>query len=243
VARERFEDDGWKRLPWLLPGAAVLSLCALSVFLHVLISDPKAASPQRPIELQLVELPNPASAPATTLAPLIPPQAVTPPQKLPTTTTTDDKHLPTLPPPAIKHNPAARIPARHSPPPPFEPSPPTNAAPATAAPTAPPQPVQQSRAPPADESAGGNGGAQAIFKPMPEIPEALRRRKIEWVALARFAVATNGSAQVELVEATSEPLLNRLLLEALKRWRFVPALEDGKPVASTVEIRIPINVQ
>ncbi len=103
--------------------------------------------------------------------------------------------------------------------------------------------MQQSRAPPVEESAGGKGGAQAIFKPMPDIPEALRRRKTEWVALARFTVAADGSAQVELVEATSEPLLNRLLLEALKRWRFFPALENGRPVASTVEIRIPIAVQ
>jgi protein TonB len=86
-------------------------------------------------------------------------------------------------------------------------------------------------------------GARAIYKPLPEIPETLRRRALEVVAVARFQVAANGSAQVELIEPTSDPDLNRTLLESLKRWRFFPSMQDGKPVASTVDIRIPISVK
>ena len=86
-------------------------------------------------------------------------------------------------------------------------------------------------------------GARALYKPMPEIPDALRRRSLELVALARFKVAADGSAQVELIEPTSEPDLNRALLEALKRWRFFPAMQDGKAVASSVDIRIPVSVK
>jgi protein TonB len=86
-------------------------------------------------------------------------------------------------------------------------------------------------------------GARALYKPMPEIPDALRRRSLELVALARFKVAADGSAQVELIEPTSEPDLNRALLDALKRWRFFPAMQDGKAVASSVDIRIPVSVK
>ena len=86
-------------------------------------------------------------------------------------------------------------------------------------------------------------GARAIYKPLPEIPETLRHRALEVVAVARFQVAANGSAQVELIEPTSDPDLNRTLLESLKRWRFLPGMQDGKPVASTVDIRIPISVK
>jgi len=86
-------------------------------------------------------------------------------------------------------------------------------------------------------------GARAVYKPMPEIPDALRRRSLELVALARFKVAADGSAQVELIEPTSEPDLNRALLDALKRWRFFPAMQDGKAVASSVDIRIPVSVK
>jgi protein TonB len=86
-------------------------------------------------------------------------------------------------------------------------------------------------------------GARALYRPLPEIPDALRRRNIDLVALARFKVAADGSAQVELIEPTSEPDLNLALLDSLKRWRFFPAMQNGKPVASSVDIRIPVTVK
>jgi len=102
--------------------------------------------------------------------------------------------------------------------------------------------------PPARGAEGPPGGtdtmsARAIYKPMPEIPESLRHRTVELVAVARFRVTAGGSAQVELTGPTGDPDLNRVLLETLKRWRFFPAMQAGKPVASTIEIRIPISVK
>ena len=94
-----------------------------------------------------------------------------------------------------------------------------------------------------DSLGGGKLSARALFKPLPEIPEALRRQKIEVVAVARFEVAADGSSTVELVQATDDPSLNRGLLDALRRWRFFPAIDEGKPVSSSVEIRIPISVR
>src|SRR5256885_1263376 len=79
--------------------------------------------------------------------------------------------------------------------------------------------------------------------PLPQIPEALRRRDVEVVALALFRVAIDGSATVELVQPTFDTGLNRALLDTLKTWRFFPALDNGRPVASTVQIRIPISVR
>jgi len=86
-------------------------------------------------------------------------------------------------------------------------------------------------------------GARAIYKPMPDIPDELRHRNLHFEAMARFRVATDGAAEVELTEATPVPSLNRALLEALKKWRFFPAMEEGRPIASTIDIRIPIQVQ
>ena len=86
-------------------------------------------------------------------------------------------------------------------------------------------------------------GARAIYQPKPEIPENLRRQTRDVVAVARFRVAANGSAQVELVQTTSDPELDQVLLEALKRWRFFPGMQDGKPVSSTVDIRVPVTVK
>jgi protein TonB len=86
-------------------------------------------------------------------------------------------------------------------------------------------------------------GARAIFQPKPEIPENLRRQNLDVVAVARFRVAVNGSAQVELVQSTSDPELDQVLLDVLKRWRFFPGMQDGKPVPSTVDIRVPVTVK
>ncbi|HBZ71950.1 MAG TPA: hypothetical protein DEP35_20365 [Deltaproteobacteria bacterium] len=94
-----------------------------------------------------------------------------------------------------------------------------------------------------DGLGGGKLSARAIFKPLPEIPEILRRQKLEVVAVARFQVAADGGSVVELVQPTDDPALNHSLIEALRRWRFFPAIEEGRPVASSVEIRIPISVR
>jgi periplasmic protein TonB len=86
-------------------------------------------------------------------------------------------------------------------------------------------------------------GPRALYQPKPEIPEELRHHRLELVAIARFQVAANGATQVELIEPTPEPILNRALLETLKKWRFFPALQSGNPVASTIDMRIPVTVE
>ena len=190
--------------------------------------------------MELVELPAPAPA-------AMPPAAVEEPPPAPP---------PPVEPPPVEPQPAepeAVVPPAPVAPVPVLPPkrPPAQSPPAAARPPAPPaaatpepqRPPQAAPAPSQVPPGGGVSGARAIFKPMPELPAELRRHDVEWVARARFAVAADGSATVELIEATSEPHLNRLLLEALKRWRFFPALEQGRPVASTLELRIPISVK
>lgn len=88
-----------------------------------------------------------------------------------------------------------------------------------------------------------SGGAQAIYAPMPTIPDDLRADVFHAEAIARFEVLPDGTAQVVLVRPTPNPRLNYLLLEALKQWRFFPAVREGKAVASVVEIRIPIAIE
>ena len=96
-------------------------------------------------------------------------------------------------------------------------------------------------------SSGGNmyasSGARAIVRPMPQIPDDLREEAFNFAALARFHIAIDGSVVVELVKPTPNPRLNRILLDSLKKWRFIPAIKNGKPVASTEEIVVKIEVK
>jgi periplasmic protein TonB len=90
---------------------------------------------------------------------------------------------------------------------------------------------------------GGTMGARAIYRPLPEIPEEIRRRSATLVAVARFRIAADGAATVDLIQPTPDPRFNSALLATLRTWRFFPAMADGRPVASTVDIRIPISAR
>jgi protein TonB len=88
-----------------------------------------------------------------------------------------------------------------------------------------------------------SSGARAIVQPMPQIPDDLREEAFNFIALARFHIAVDGSAKVELAKPTPNPRLNWILLDSLKKWRFIPAIKNGKPVASTEEIVVKIEVK
>jgi protein TonB len=97
--------------------------------------------------------------------------------------------------------------------------------------SAPQRPVESDRA-----------AARILYRPLPKIPDELRDQAIETEALARFDIRPDGTATVELVRATPNPALNRIILDTLRTWRFFPAMLGGKPVASTQEVRVRLEV-
>jgi periplasmic protein TonB len=110
---------------------------------------------------------------------------------------------------------------------------------ASAAPPAPAAPVAR---PPAPVDSG-RAAARVLYQPLPVIPDDLRDQAIEMEALARFDIKADGTATVVLVQPTPIPALNRIVLGTLATWRFFPALEGGRPVASTQEVRIKLQVR
>lgn len=95
----------------------------------------------------------------------------------------------------------------------------------------------------ADALSQGRMGARAIYHPMPDIPEELREEAINALAVVRFYVAPDGAVTADLVKATFSPLLNRVILETMRSWRFFPAIVDGKAVASVQDVRIRLEVK
>ncbi|CAB3767151.1 energy transducer TonB [Paraburkholderia solisilvae] len=91
-------------------------------------------------------------------------------------------------------------------------------------------------------SSAGNGAAHPILQPLPSLPDDLREDAFQAVATARFSVHRDGSVDVELIKPTHNPRLNQLLLDALKKWRFFPAMKNGEAVESTQDIRVHFNV-
>lgn len=203
----------------------------------------QAEPPPLEIEAQLVELPAPAAAEPPPR--VVPAPAPKPRQPIAPKTQTHPVQRPrpiATPEPAsdqTPRQPEARefVPATLD-------STPEGATQADAGETARPVPSTSSKASPAGASLPkGRTGARAIYQPLPRIPDELREEALHAVALARFHVAADGSVTVELVRPTSNPFLNRLLLETLKTWRFFPAMEGSRPVASIQEVKVHFDVK
>jgi protein TonB len=205
---------------WPWPLALLLWLALLWGVGFLLAAPPPVVTPPAPLDAQLVELPPPPAPPKpqriTPPVHAVVPRSVTPPTK-PTT-------QPTPPLPKV----ALATPPRVDPPPAkAEPAPP------------PPPPV----APVANESAGTQQmGARALYQPKPVLPEDLRDQSMHLVVRARIHIAADGGLQIELLKPAPDPRINQLVLNTLKTWRFFPALQAGKPVASVQDVNVAFDV-
>ena len=62
MAAAVFRDDPWRRVPWLLPAAAGLTLLSLMGFLKLLAGPPFATPLAPAVEVEVVELtPSPST--------------------------------------------------------------------------------------------------------------------------------------------------------------------------------------
>lgn len=105
------------------------------------------------------------------------------------------------------------------------PTPPAPPAPAPAAPITPP-----------------NFVAAYLDNPAPEYPRLSRRMKESGTTLLRVLVSPEGrSAQVELNQSSGYERLDQAAVEAVRRWRFVPARQGEQAVSAWV--LVPINFQ
>ena len=261
-------NNAWRQVPWLAASVVIHMTMLAFMGLARLVEHPPAAAQLPPsIEVQVVEAPAATAAPQSVPAPVVP----APPQKMTRARTSEPvrpRSEPRLvPTPSAPEPQAVATPSVDPPAPPSQPvvpsavveSPtaPTNAQPSSGAAesgkssstrTSPSDGTMIAAVPPQGSTGGaglgsGRVGARAIFQPLPQIPDDLRREALDVVAVARFRVEPNGAATVELVQPTPNLELNRALLETLKRWRFFPALQDGRAVASTLDIRIPVWVK
>ncbi len=87
---------------------------------------------------------------------------------------------------------------------------------------------------------GGGGGADREVVPLvridPEYPIQARQRGIEgWVAV-RFTVTKTGSVGNAVVTAANpQGVFEQSVLQAVRKWRYNPKIENGVAVEQTVE--------
>jgi periplasmic protein TonB len=84
----------------------------------------------------------------------------------------------------------------------------------------------------------GSTPARVLAQPMPVLPDDLREQGYQVTAIAHFRIHADGSFDVDLVKPTQNPRLNQILLDTLHRWRFFPAVENGRPVDCDQDVRV-----
>lgn len=79
----------------------------------------------------------------------------------------------------------------------------------------------------------------ALSTPMPRFPTELLGLSIQGSVTAEFTVSDTGSPVGIQVLASSHPQLEQAAREAIARWSFKPAVQNGRPVP--LKIRVPIR--
>ena len=81
--------------------------------------------------------------------------------------------------------------------------------------------------------------AQALVTHAPHYPGPAIDRGLEGVVKLRVEIEASGEpANISVESKGAHPILRDAAIRSVKRWTFSPALSDGEPVSSTLEIPI-----
>ncbi len=86
--------------------------------------------------------------------------------------------------------------------------------------------------------------AHAVEMPRPIYPSAARRHGEQGTVGCRIHIDASGSVdEVEILLSSGSDRLDRAAIDALARWRFEPAYEDGSPVSCTVDQEVRFSLR
>jgi periplasmic protein TonB len=86
---------------------------------------------------------------------------------------------------------------------------------------------------------GGVSPPKIVFQPDPDYSEEARKAKYQGTCILWLVVGPDGRPHDVKVARTLGMGLDEKALEAVRSWKFEPAMKDGKPVA--VQINVEVN--
>jgi protein TonB len=105
------------------------------------------------------------------------------------------------------------------------------------APDAPPPAAPQTAAKPAPPSGGRLQQAQLVTRVLPAYPDLARRSAIYGTIQLDAVVDETGTVK-DVKVVSGVPVLALAAKDAVLKWKYKPALLNGKPVATNVKIQI-----
>lgn len=82
----------------------------------------------------------------------------------------------------------------------------------------------------------------ALYKPEPEYSDEARRARLSGEVLVQLIIDENGRTRDFKVVRSLGLGLDEEALKAVKKWRFKPAMKDGKPVAIAGEVHVGFHL-
>jgi TonB family protein len=89
---------------------------------------------------------------------------------------------------------------------------------------------------------GGVSAPRAIFAPDPEYSEEARKSKYQGTCVLWLIVGSDGRTRDIKVARTLGLGLDEKAVEAVKQWKFEPAMKDGRPVAVQVNVEVTFRL-
>lgn len=215
----QFESGGeWRR--WLPSLSLVVVLHAIVWWGYTHLKD--ELLPPKPLPVVQVSLLAPPAPPEPRVTPLQP----TPPKL-------EKQPKPVMEKPVAVSKPVEQPVAEHA----LQQAPVPVAQPAAQTP-APAQPAAEAVLEPPRYNAA------YLSNPPPAYPLAARRRGVEGTVLIRSEVSASGEClRAELKKTSGSDLLDQAALEAVKKWRFVPARRGSQAVVAWVEVPITFKLE
>jgi periplasmic protein TonB len=89
---------------------------------------------------------------------------------------------------------------------------------------------------------GGVSAPKAVYAPDPEYSEEARKAKYQGTCVLWLVVGPDGRPRDIKVQRTLGLGLDEKAIEAVKQWRFEPAMKDGKPVAVQINVEVSFRL-
>lgn len=85
--------------------------------------------------------------------------------------------------------------------------------------------------------------ALVLEAPHPEIPAELHEQCVKSCCIARFIIKPDGKHRVKLISSSGSADVDEIAIKTLTRWKFKPAMLNGKPVESTRKVKVEFEVE
>jgi len=89
---------------------------------------------------------------------------------------------------------------------------------------------------------GGVSAPKVLYQPDPEYSEEARKAKFQGTCVLSLVVGPDGRPRDLRIARSLGLGLDEKAIEAVRNWRFEPAVKDGKPVAVAINVEVDFRL-